>query len=229
MVQLKSLEEIDVWEHPPQCGNHTERGEEQEVFRGESDGLSSPTPLQDDSTQDDADATIFSGLLLEISFTVITWNQVSNCTCRKKNHFLFRWSTLTLPEQHTRHLMYCWRKYWWLLERGWRKRIFRCMDKLHKIYFIERKATWRIYNVRGETDEEKNFKIWQYVEAYVWCSEKESKTKMGCRETKARQCQTIERNILHCTRRRRIQSSQWKPLVQSWKFRCQQQCLAKYR
>ena len=27
-----------------------ERGEEQEVLRGESDGLSSPTPLQDDST-----------------------------------------------------------------------------------------------------------------------------------------------------------------------------------
>ena len=32
-----------------------ERGEEQEV-RGESDGLSSPTPLQDDSTLDDAEA-----------------------------------------------------------------------------------------------------------------------------------------------------------------------------
>ena len=34
-----------------------ERGEEQEVLRGESDGLSSPTPLQDDSTLDDAEAT----------------------------------------------------------------------------------------------------------------------------------------------------------------------------
>ena len=33
-----------------------ERGEEQEVFRGESDGLSSPNPLQDDSTRDDAKA-----------------------------------------------------------------------------------------------------------------------------------------------------------------------------
>ena len=33
-----------------------ERGEEQEVFRGESDGLSSPNPLQDDSTRDDAEA-----------------------------------------------------------------------------------------------------------------------------------------------------------------------------
>ena len=33
-----------------------ERGEEQEVFQGESDGLSSPNPLQDDSTLDDAEA-----------------------------------------------------------------------------------------------------------------------------------------------------------------------------
>ena len=33
-----------------------ERGEEHEVLRGESDGLSSPTPLQDDSTRDDAEA-----------------------------------------------------------------------------------------------------------------------------------------------------------------------------
>ena len=32
------------------------RGEEQEVFRGESDELSSPTPHQDDSTLDDAEA-----------------------------------------------------------------------------------------------------------------------------------------------------------------------------
>ena len=33
-----------------------ERGEEQEVFRGESDGLSSPNPVQDDSTRDDEEA-----------------------------------------------------------------------------------------------------------------------------------------------------------------------------
>ena len=33
-----------------------ERGEEQEILRGESGGLSCPTPLQDDSTRDDAEA-----------------------------------------------------------------------------------------------------------------------------------------------------------------------------
>ena len=38
-----------IWDRP-------ERGEEREVFRGESDGLSSPTPLQDDSPWDAAEA-----------------------------------------------------------------------------------------------------------------------------------------------------------------------------
>ena len=34
----------------------SDRGEEQEILQGESDGLSSPKPLQDDSTRDDAEA-----------------------------------------------------------------------------------------------------------------------------------------------------------------------------
>ena len=38
-----------IWERP-------ERGEEQEILEGESDELSSPNPLQDDSTRDDAEA-----------------------------------------------------------------------------------------------------------------------------------------------------------------------------
>ena len=46
-----------------------------------------------------------SGLLREISFITITWNPESNCTCRKKNHFLFRRSTSTLPETLIHHLM----------------------------------------------------------------------------------------------------------------------------
>ena len=47
--------------------DHTERGEEQEVFRGESDELSSPNLFK----------------------MTITWNPESKCTCPKKNHFLF--------------------------------------------------------------------------------------------------------------------------------------------
>ena len=65
------------------------------------------------------------------------------------------------------------------------------MDRLHKIHFIERKATWRTFMVREETYEEtNNLKTRQcmarYVEASVWCSEKQSEAEVGYRETKAR-------------------------------------------
>ena len=188
-----------------------EQGEEQEVLRGESDGLSSSTPLQDDSTRDDSEAKNDLWSLQEISFTVIRWNPESSFTRREKNHFLFRCSTSTLPEIQIHHWMYCWRKYWWLLERGWRKRLNRCMDRFHKIHFIERKATWRIYMVRGEIYEEtNNLKTWQCtarnVEAYVCCSERQNKTKVGCRETKPRLRQTVAWYLLHWTWGWRIQT-----------------------
>ena len=60
--------------------NRPEREEEQEVLRGESDELSSPTHSLE----------MISGLLQEISSVAITWNAESNCTCREKNRFLFR-------------------------------------------------------------------------------------------------------------------------------------------
>ena len=51
------------------------------------------------------------------------------------------------------------------------------MDRLHKIYYIERKASWRIFMVRWEVYKETNnlssrHCMARYVEAYVWCSEK---------------------------------------------------------
>ena len=130
-------------------------------------------------------ANMISGLLREISFTVITWNPESNCTCRKKNHFSFRWRRSTLPEQHTRDLMYCVKNRLMIAGMWIEKENYLMHGQ------VERKATWRICMVRGETDEEtNNLKTRQCmarnVEAYVWCSEKQSKTKMGYREIKAR-------------------------------------------
>ena len=71
--------------------DHPERGEEQEVFRGESDGLSSPNPLQDDSTRDDAEAeNDFWSVTGDFIYRHHVEPRVFNCTCRKKNLFLFR-------------------------------------------------------------------------------------------------------------------------------------------
>ena len=99
-----------------------ERGEEQEILEGKSDELHSPTHFKKTQRGMLRKLKVTSGPLQENSFIVITWNPESNCTCREKNHFIFRWSTSTLPEQHVHHWTYCWRKYWRLLERGWRKK-----------------------------------------------------------------------------------------------------------
>ena len=120
------------------------------------------------------------GLLREISFIAITWNPESNCTCREKNHFTFRWSTSTLQDWHIHHYTYCWKTDWWLLERGGRKRIVRCVDRIHKICSPKGKATGRRHMVRVETYKETDdLKTRQWmarcVEIYVLCRKKKAK------------------------------------------------------
>ena len=51
-----------------------DRGEEQEVLQGESDGLSSPTTHQDASTLDDLEAKNDFRSSQESSYTAISWN-----------------------------------------------------------------------------------------------------------------------------------------------------------
>ena len=127
-----------------------ERGEEQEVLRGESDGLSSPNPLQEDSTRGRAmrKPKLTSGLSREISFFAIFWTQSQTVHAERR----------IIPHSDEVHRRYQINTYitgcnvgetdWWLWERGWRERIIRRMDRPHKIHFIERKSTWRIYMVR---------------------------------------------------------------------------------
>ena len=143
---------------------------------------------------------VTSGLSREISFIAILWNPEPN------------WSTSTLPEPLIasldilleKHIDDCWNVD---EERG----IIRCMNWLHKIYFIECKATWRIHMVREETCEEiDNLSCRQSVardvEAYVWCIKTQSEAKVGHRETKARKCQTNTWYLLHWSWRRGIQA-----------------------
>ena len=68
-----------------------ERGEKQEVFRGESHGLSSPTPLQDYSTRDDAEAKKdFWSITGDFIHRHHAEPRVKLYMPKEKNHFLFR-------------------------------------------------------------------------------------------------------------------------------------------
>ena len=165
-----------------------EPGVEQGVLRGESDGLSSPIPLQDVSTRDDAEAKYdFWSITGDFIYRHHVELRVKLYVPRKESFLIplqffdvTRNTNTSLDAQLEKNIV----DYWNVDGIG-------CMDGLHKNHFIERKASWRIYMVWCETYEETNdLKTRQcmarYVEAYVWGSEAQSKAKVDHRETKAR-------------------------------------------
>ena len=130
-----------------------ERGEEQEVLQGKSDELDSPNP----TSRLDAGWWVSKKWLLHdhrrihLSSSRCTQSQAARAERRKIISYSVK------VHRRYQNIMYVTGRNvrktdWSLLGRGWRKRIVRCMDRIHKI------------------------------------REKESKTKMGYRETKGRQC-----------------------------------------
>ena len=79
-----------------------ERGEEQEVLRGEWDGLSLLQLLGDDSTRDDADdENDFWSITVDFIYRLHVEPRVK--LYMPKSHLLFHWSASTLPEPLIRH------------------------------------------------------------------------------------------------------------------------------
>ena len=121
--------------------DHPERGEEQEVLRGESDALSSPTPLQDDSTRDDAEG--------KNDF----WSVTGDFICRhhvepRVKLYVPKEESFPTPLKYIEVTRNTHTSLDVLLEKNiedyWNvdgERIIRCMDMFHNIHFIERKAT----------------------------------------------------------------------------------------
>ena len=128
---------------------------------------------------------VIFGLSQKILFTVITWNPESNCTWRLKNHFLFHWNTLTIPEQPTRLQMRCRRKTFKITRQKWKKRN---SDRLQEIQCVEWETTWWMYMVRGETDEETNDFKTRQCGGQIWGSiclmHRQTETKMDNKSAK---------------------------------------------
>ena len=62
-----------------------DRGEEQKILQGESDGLSLQTHIKMTQHWMMRKLKMISGLLREISFVAITWNPESNCAPKKES------------------------------------------------------------------------------------------------------------------------------------------------
>ena len=168
------------------------------------------------------------------SFIVITLNPESNCTCREKNRFLFRWSTWTLPEQHILHWMYCFGKCWRFLERGWRKK--KLSDSwtgcTRFILLNERQLdgyTWSGERLKIKQTTSRPDNVWPDMWKHMSdAAKKKAKQRWAIEKPKLDNARQL-RGIFFLDRTMKISSSKWMPLVESWKFRCQQQYLAKYR
>ena len=201
-----------------------ERGEEQEVLRGESDGLSSPTPLQDDSTQDDAEA--------KNDFWSIKWDFIyrhhveTSQTVRAEIRIVSHSAEVRRRYQKYKNIIGCvvGEKYWWLLETWMEKReFFRCMDRFHKIHFeghlTDRRVLGETLTRKLTTSRPDN--VWPDM----W------KHMSDAAKRKAKQMWIIEKPKLVASSSRNQMSNNlnvpWKTLVDSWKFRCQQQCFVK--
>ena len=112
-----------LWRRSTSEDNHLnprpERGEEQEVSRGESDGLSSPTLLQDESTLDDWEA--------KNDFWSVTGDLIYRHHVKPRvKLYMPKEESFPVPLKYIRryqnhsHVTRCivGKTYWWLLERG---------------------------------------------------------------------------------------------------------------
>ena len=136
-----------IWDRP-------ERGEEQGNHHGESDGSSS-TPQRDSSWYDgDAGNDFWS-----ISCNFIYRHHVEP---RVKLH-VRREESFPIPLNVTRttntSLEVVLETYRWLLDRWWRSRIVRYMDRFHKIHCVEWKTSGWIYMVPGKGADKKTIDL----------------------------------------------------------------------
>ena len=117
-----------------------------------------PTQFQDYSTRDDGDAQsdfwTITGVFIyrhhvctpsqtvRVERRIISYSVCAHRRCQKN---------LYVTERNLG------KTDWSLLERGWSKRIVRCMDRIHKDLYYWRKVTGRMYMVWEAYKETKNF------------------------------------------------------------------------
>ena len=212
MEQSKSLGENSVWEHPPWPRSVRKEEKKKKFFKENQMNYILQLHFKTTQRGDDEEAKSDFWTINRRIYSSSSRGTQSQ-TVRAERRIIS--SSVKVHRRHQNNIYITQRNVgktdWRSLERGWRKRIVRCMDRIHKICSTKGKASWTIFKVRGKTYKEtKNLSSWwcvaRYVEIYVRCSKEESKTKMPYRKTKARQCQTINRKILCWTKRWRIQA-----------------------
>ena len=125
-------------------------------------------------------------------------------------------------------------KYERLLERWWRSRVVRYVDKFHKAHRIGWKNTGWKEMVQEETEKKTNDRQTRHsvardLERHVRSCEAKRKAKSGLSKNRS---STIPEHCLVFTSLILLMENltiSWKMRVEGWKFQCQQQCLANFK
>ena len=172
-----------------------ERGEEQEILQRKSDELHSPTPLQGTLNAGWWEKLkVTSGRSQENAFIVITLNRESNCTCPREETFPIPMKYIDVTRTTCTSLDVSLEKNISKLLGTWmeKERLSDAWTGFTIFVLVKEKATRRIHTGpwRNFTRKQTNLSSWwcvaKYVEIYARCTEKESKTEIDYRETKAR-------------------------------------------
>ena len=176
-----------------------ERGEEQEILQGKSDELHSPTPLQEDSTRDDAEAkNDFWTIAGEFIYRHHVVPRVRLYVPREESFpILFKYIDVTrtthtsLDEKLEKQIEDYWNvdggTEWSDAWTGFRSFVL-LKERPPEGY------TWSGWRLTRKQKTSRPDEVVRYVEIYVRGSKEKTKKMMGYRKTKARQCQTFVPN-----------------------------------
>ena len=225
----KLLEKVRIWEHPLESGSVGHEEKNKKNLQEKSDELQTPTPIQEDSTRDDEEAkSDFWTITGEFIYRHHVVPRVKLYVPREES-FPFRWSTSTLPEQHIHHWTYCLRKMLmiagtWMEKKNCQMHGQASQDSFYWTKGLLMDTPCPEGDLRGNKQP-----LVQICGSICLMQRKRKRNKDGL---SGNQSSTMPHNweeYSSLNQTTKNSSSQWNPLVESWKFRCQQQCLAEYR
>ena len=200
-----------------------EQGEEQGVLRGESDGLSSPIPLQDVSTRDDAEAkNDFWSITGDFIYRHHVEPRVKLYVPRKES-FLIPLQFFDVTRNTNTSLdAQLEKKYCWLLERGWNQMHGRASQE--SFYWTKGLLTdihGLVWDLRGNKRPQDPTMYGQICGSICLRQRSAKQSKSG---SSRNQSSIMPDNCVVSSSLNQMMMNlniPWETLVESWKFRCQ--------
>ena len=234
MDQKNYLEEIRFWEHPPWSGI-VQNEERNKKFFNENKTDSSPTPHQDDSTREDVEAQHdFLSITRDFIYRHHVEPRVKLYMPREESFPFPLWKLSTLPETLINHWMYFWRKKLMVIGTWLEKENYpmRRQDSQDSFYFRkghQKDAHGPGGDLRWNKQPLVLMMCGQICGNLCPMQRKRKQNKDGLSRNQSSTMPDNREEYSSLNQTTKNSSSQWKPLVESVKFRCRQQCLAKYR